>query len=149
MTDRALAAMALGAAALTAACTGGANRQTEPPGSTTADTSMPARKIAAVKLTEYSVAPSPSAIKTGSWTFIATNDGTQAHALELTGPNGLDRRTGVLQGGQTGQLDADLAPGTYELYCPVGNHRQQGMDVTITVSAPTTPTEPPPNGGGH
>ncbi|MDQ6657996.1 MAG: hypothetical protein M3Z00_07200 [Actinomycetota bacterium] len=27
-----------------------------------------------------------------------------------------------------------LQKGTYELYCPVGNHKQMGMDTHITVS---------------
>jgi uncharacterized cupredoxin-like copper-binding protein len=27
-----------------------------------------------------------------------------------------------------------LKAGTYQVYCPVGNHRSQGMDMKITVT---------------
>lgn len=30
-------------------------------------------------------------------------------------------------------LTADLQRGTYELWCPVGQHRQLGMETTFTI----------------
>ena len=45
-----------------------------------------------------------------------------------------DIRASDLSPGQSGVLTVDLSkPGTYEFYCPVGNHREQGMEGTITV----------------
>lgn len=38
-----------------------------------------------------------------------------------------------LQPGDSETLTANLQPGTYTVYCPVGNHREQGMEMTITV----------------
>jgi hypothetical protein len=32
-------------------------------------------------------------------------------------------------------LTAPTAPGTYALFCPVGQHRQNGMEVPLTVVA--------------
>lgn len=37
------------------------------------------------------------------------------------------------QGGQSGSLTVDLQPGTYQIWCPVGDHKGKGMDTTITV----------------
>ena len=35
--------------------------------------------------------------------------------------------------GQSGTLKANLAPGKYEFYCPIGNHKEMGMKGEITV----------------
>jgi uncharacterized cupredoxin-like copper-binding protein len=37
--------------------------------------------------------------------------------------------------GASGTLTVDLAAGTYEVYCPVGNHADEGMRVDLTVTA--------------
>lgn len=37
-------------------------------------------------------------------------------------------------GGAAQELAVVLQPGTYELWCPVGDHRALGMTVTITVA---------------
>lgn len=37
------------------------------------------------------------------------------------------------QGGHSGSLTVDLQPGTYQIWCPVGDHKGKGMDTTITV----------------
>jgi uncharacterized cupredoxin-like copper-binding protein len=39
-----------------------------------------------------------------------------------------------LQGGQSASLPVDLQPGTYEIWCPVGEHKAKGMTTTITVA---------------
>jgi uncharacterized cupredoxin-like copper-binding protein len=31
-------------------------------------------------------------------------------------------------------LTVDLTPGTYEVYCPIDDHRAQGMQVEVTVA---------------
>jgi uncharacterized cupredoxin-like copper-binding protein len=36
--------------------------------------------------------------------------------------------------GQTVSVTVDLQPGTYEMWCPVMDHRGQGMTTTITVA---------------
>ena len=42
----------------------------------------------------------------------------------------------TLQPGESARLNADLAPGTYTIYCPVGEgaHRAQGMELESTVT---------------
>lgn len=39
----------------------------------------------------------------------------------------------VVQPGGTSEVSADLKPGTYTFYCSVGQHRQAGMEGTLTV----------------
>jgi len=55
------------------------------------------------------------------------------HAIEIEG-NGIEEETETIQPGGRGSVTVDLRPGRYEFYCPVGNHRQQGMEGTLTVS---------------
>jgi uncharacterized cupredoxin-like copper-binding protein len=54
------------------------------------------------------------------------------HAVEIEG-NGVEQASGTIEPGDTTTVTADLRPGTYTFYCPVGNHRQQGMVGTLTV----------------
>ncbi|MDX6230011.1 MAG: hypothetical protein QOI76_3401, partial [Frankiales bacterium] len=36
--------------------------------------------------------------------------------------------------GGTASLTVKLVKGSYDIYCPVGNHQAMGMDVHVTVS---------------
>ncbi|CAA9280758.1 MAG: hypothetical protein AVDCRST_MAG77-3819 [uncultured Chloroflexi bacterium] len=59
------------------------------------------------------------------------------HTLAIDG-NGVDLKpaTTNLTGGQAGTISFPaLQPGTYTLYCPVGQHRNNGMAVPLTVVA--------------
>ncbi len=63
-----------------------------------------------------------------------------AHAFEIKATEGArvnykegSVRTLDLPPGQSTEFKAELEPGTYEIYCPVGNHREQGMRGTLTV----------------
>jgi plastocyanin len=55
------------------------------------------------------------------------------HAIAITG-NGADAKGGVVQPGGDSTVTADLKPGTYTYYCPVGQHEKAGMKGTLTVS---------------
>ncbi|MEU0467066.1 hypothetical protein ABZ215_23955 [Amycolatopsis sp. NPDC006131] len=104
-----------------------------------------------MKLTEFAIQLPQQAFPPGTYTFATSNDGQTTHALEIVGPGGLDERTTTFRGGQSADLTVTLQPGTYELYCPVGNHKQQGMDTTITISGtgPAGTSPPSPTGGGY
>jgi plastocyanin len=54
------------------------------------------------------------------------------HAVAIEG-NGIDKDGEVVQPGGKSTVTADLKPGTYTFYCPVGQHRQNGMEGTLTV----------------
>ena len=53
------------------------------------------------------------------------------HAVALEG-NGVKESSDTVAGSTT-SLTADLKAGTYTFFCPVGNHRQAGMEGTLTV----------------
>ena len=53
------------------------------------------------------------------------------HAVEIQG-NGVDEKSDTVTGGKT-SVTADLKPGEYQFFCPVGTHASQGMEGTLTV----------------
>ena len=70
----------------------------------------------------------------GSYTFHLTNAGEFEHALEIDG-QGIEEETSVIGGGDSADVTVELAEGEYEIYCPVGNHREMGMEGTLVVGA--------------
>jgi plastocyanin len=70
----------------------------------------------------------------GTYTFHLTNAGEFEHALEIEG-QGIEEGTAVIGGGESADVTVDLSDGEYEIYCPVGNHREMGMEGTLTVGA--------------
>jgi plastocyanin len=67
----------------------------------------------------------------GSVTIKLVNDSDVPHAVEVEG-NGVEEESETVTGGET-ELTVDLEPGEYTFYCPVGEHRQNGMEGTLTV----------------
>ena len=70
--------------------------------------------------------------KPGTYVFVAVNRGDTAHALEVEG-QGIEEETEEVEPGQRAELKVKLEPGTYEIYCPVGNHADEGMEGEMTV----------------
>jgi len=83
---------------------------------------------------EFSLTPAKLSVsRPASYAFKAVNNGTTAHALEIEG-NGVQQKTAEIQPGSTATLQVTLAKdGSYEMYCPVDGHKQQGMTGTIVV----------------
>jgi plastocyanin len=87
-----------------------------------------------ISATDFAFAPSDPTVNAGTVTINLTNDGQAPHNIEVEGPSGEAELEQDIAGGESGQLTVDLSePGTYTMYCPVGNHRQQGMEGQITV----------------
>ena len=108
------------------ACGGSTPEDTEPTGAPPADAT-----VVTVSATEYAFELSTTTIPAGAVSFELTNNGSMSHDLVLEGgPGG---GTEVIGSGQTATLNVTLEPGTYTLYCSVGNHRAQGMEIEITV----------------
>ena len=83
---------------------------------------------------EFSLDPStPSVDRSGSVTIHVVNNGSFGHALEIEG-NGVEEETDELGAGDSADLTVDLKPGTYEIYCPISDHRDKGMEGTLTVA---------------
>jgi plastocyanin len=68
----------------------------------------------------------------GSVTFRVQNEGGTAHALEVEG-NGVEEETDPIGPGESAELTVQLDAGEYELYCPIGNHREMGMEGKLVV----------------
>jgi uncharacterized cupredoxin-like copper-binding protein len=84
--------------------------------------------------TEYKLDPSDPTVKAGTVSFDVSNDGKVTHSLEVEGPNGEEQLPTDLAPGDSGKLSVDLSkPGTYEMYCPIDDHKGMGMTGEITV----------------
>jgi len=87
-----------------------------------------------VTLTDFEIELSNTSLTAGTYTFVIDQQGQHPHALSIKGP-GVDTVSmpTVQPGGRGQPLTVTLRPGRYELWCPVDNHRGQGMNTTITV----------------
>ncbi len=156
-TRRAISAAALVAVtALAAACgaSGGSPATSSPATAPPSAAGVPNAQqgtMVPVQMTEFHLQLPTENLAPGTYTFTAVNDGKIVHAIEIDGPGVTEQRTpGVVQPGASSQLTVTLAPGTYELYCPVGNHKAQGMDTHFTVGGTPAPagTGAPSSSGG-
>ena len=78
----------------------------------------------------YELSETPSAA--GTYTFELTNDGSMGHNVVLEGVDGAS--TAIIGPGETASFTVTLEAGDYTLFCSVGNHRAQGMEVSFTLS---------------
>ena len=98
-----------------------------------------------VRLSEWKVDLSQPTIAAGPVTFVVTNTGQIPHAVEVDG-EGIEQETKTIQPGANGTLTLTLKPGTYEVYCPVGegSHKKLGMEAHLTVSSAAMSDAPAP-----
>jgi uncharacterized cupredoxin-like copper-binding protein len=98
-----------------------------------------------ITITETDFALEPSSVdleEPGTYTFEVVNDGQVPHALEVEGEE-IEEETETLQPGERATLTVTLAGGSYELYCPVGDHKDRGMvgKAVVAGSGQPTPTK--------
>ena len=77
----------------------------------------------------------PAETRAGQVNFVVTNEGSEEHSVVIEG-NGLVFELPVpLDSGESSILSAELPPGEYVVYCPVGEgeHRDEGMEATLLV----------------
>jgi plastocyanin len=132
----AVAALALGLAACgddddetadTGTGTGTQQEQPAPP------PEEPASETVTITETEFAIEPADVKVaKPGVVEFRVENAGGIPHALEIESED-LEEETEDIAPGESATLRVDLPAGTYELYCPIGNHEDQGMTGTLTV----------------
>ena len=92
-------------------------------------------EIVDVSLTNFAIAM-PAELTAGSYRFAIANDGATPHNLVIEGEGVSKRLANNLQPGQSGFLNVELGPGTYTVFCPVGEgaHRANGMELELTVT---------------
>ena len=135
-----VAALALGAAACgddddeQAATTPTVETAPERPAPTpTATTPSGGREAIAVVATDFEFSPATIDARPGRSTFRLRNEGQAPHALEIEG-QGIEEESDVIQPGEDTELSVELEPGRYVIYCPVGDHRERGMEGELTVT---------------
>jgi uncharacterized cupredoxin-like copper-binding protein len=102
-----------------------------------------------VALREFAIEPSAFTVAVGETVrFDVTNQGAREHNLELKLESaGIDQVLFVtnLQPGQSDMAEVTFSqPGTWELYCPLGQHRDRGMLASVQVQeAPEAPVLQP------
>ena len=96
----------------------------------------PKTRTISVSETDFALAPKDLTVKSGTTvTFDVRNDGATTHSLEVEGPEGESELEQDLAPGDSRQPEVTFSkPGTYEWYCPVGNHKEMGMEGTVTVN---------------
>jgi plastocyanin len=72
--------------------------------------------------------PTDLSASAGSVTIDLVNESDVPHAVEIEGKGESETVTGA-----NTELTVDLEAGEYTFYCPVGNHRAEGMEGTLTV----------------
>jgi uncharacterized cupredoxin-like copper-binding protein len=106
--------------------------------------------IKTIKITEtdYHLAPSSVQVDVpGVYTFHVVNNGNLTHALEVEG-EGVEAKTDDISPGSSADLEVEVTKaGSYEVYCPIGDHRKLGMEARLTVRGGTGSSETTTSGG--
>jgi len=71
----------------------------------------------------------------GTYTFEVTNTGAMPHNFAVERDGQRVAGTDILQPGASATVEVTLEAGDYFFYCEVGQHRANGMEVPVTVSA--------------
>jgi uncharacterized cupredoxin-like copper-binding protein len=123
------------AALLLSGCGGGDSSSSDgtSPSESTSSSASQGTPVTAVEK-EFSITLSPSTFSPGTYTFNVENQGAIAHNLTINGPGVDTQATQTIEGGQSAQLTVTLQKGSYELWCSVDSHKDQGMDINIDVS---------------
>ena len=98
----------------------------------TTTTTGPADETVKLTETEYAIKPGRVQVAAGVVEFQVSNKGGIAHALEVESEE-LEEETEDIAPGKSAKLKVDLPAGTYELYCPIGDHEDRGMKAELVV----------------
>jgi plastocyanin len=127
-----MAASAVALGLLLVACGGGSSGGSTSSGAPAA--AAPAGNTLTATETDFHIALSKSSIPAGTYAIKAVNSGQTTHALEINGPGVSDKATAGISPSSTATLTVTLTKGSYEIWCPVANHKAMGMDTHITVT---------------
>jgi plastocyanin len=93
-----------------------------------------------VSADEFSLALSRTSLKSGTAIVELVNYGEDDHdlAVRRVALGAKTYRIGVVHPGKTGELEAQLRPGSYRLWCTLAGHRARGMAATLRVRTPVS-----------
>ena len=83
---------------------------------------------------EFKITMSTMTLSAGPTTFMVQNTGRVTHALTVKGPGVNNVSTGSINPGSSKSVTVTLVRGSYDIYCPVGNHKMLGMNMTVSVA---------------
>ncbi len=90
-------------------------------------------KIAADPSGQLKFDKSSLTAEAGKVTIVMDNPSDLPHAVEIEG-DGVEVVGETVMKGGVSKASADLKAGEYEFYCPVGDHKDAGMEGTLTVN---------------
>jgi plastocyanin len=90
-----------------------------------------AQSTVSVGMAEFQFTPSTLNVSSGNVTFTLRNEGQFPHTVHIDGVGDV---ADPVPGGQTVTASVNLAPGTYQFWCPVDGHRDRGMEGTLIVA---------------
>lgn len=87
-----------------------------------------------VTMQEFSFVMHERELAPGIYTLMLDNAGNAPDAMAIRGP-GISggQHFETINGREKTRFTVTLQPGSYEVWCPVGNHRAQGMETTLAV----------------
>jgi plastocyanin len=102
-------------------------------GKSSGEAATAATKVAVTEV-EYKIQMPKTTFAPGTYDFDVSNNGTIPHNLTITGPGVSKEATQDISARSSGSVTVKLERGTYDFYCSIPGHKQQGMDVKVTVS---------------
>lgn len=99
----------------------------------------PAGSQVPVTLTDFAI-EMPVELQEGVTTFVVTNDGEQDHGFVISGEGIHAEVSEEIPPGGSRTVTIALNLGIYDVWCPVGDHEQQGMHLSVQVTE--DPTQP-------
>ena len=91
-----------------------------------------------IKISEKEFSLTPNSVKlskTGTYEFQVTNDGTITHAFEVE-TGGDEIKSDDIAPGETLAVRVSFSnDGSFEMYCPIDGHKDQGMKGAIGVGS--------------
>jgi uncharacterized cupredoxin-like copper-binding protein len=141
--------------AVVAGCGGGNGGSASEAGSETSSSGGSVIKTITISETEYKLTPSDVKLdKSGTYEFRVVNKGSITHALEVEG-SGLEEESEDVDAGKSTTFKVTFkGDSSYEMYCPIDGHRDQGMEGEITIGSAgaggggTTTDDSMDSGGG-
>jgi len=90
-----------------------------------------------VKLTEYSMdVENAEEITPEAAVIEITNNGKEEHSFVLEGTDTIQRLEENIKPGETKTMKVKLEPASYNIYCPIDEHKIKGMAGVIKVVEP-------------
>ena len=82
---------------------------------------------------EYKIELPKTTFAPGKYTFEVENKGRIPHNLTIKGPGGTEA-TQDISAGSSSSVTVKLERGSYDFYCSIPGHKQQGMEQKVTVA---------------